>query len=204
MKKQADKKRTNWSFELGDMVYLKMQPYHEHALGAGNPLKLASRWYGPFKVIQLVGNRAYKLQLPQGTLLHDVFHVNQLKKHLGPRAVPNPSLPMVTPTGKLKYNPLAVLQHRQVPRSAGDYDIAIPQWLIHWDMMTPDEATWEDADFICQTFPQFKSRGLVPRGEYCQDPIIHMGLSLPSIYESTARIAQYCFIAIRRISFCQT
>jgi hypothetical protein len=156
MKKQADKKRTHWSFELGDMVYLKMQPYREHALGAGNPLKLASRWYGPFKVIQLVGNRAYKLQLPQGTLLHDVFHVNQLKKHLGPRAVPNPSLPMVTPTGKLKYNPLAVLQRRQVPRSVGDYDIAIPQWLIHWDTMTPDEATWEDADFIRQTFPQFK------------------------------------------------
>jgi hypothetical protein len=96
MKKQADKKRTPRSFELGDMVYLKMQPYREHALGTGNPLKLASRWYGPFKVIQLVGNRAYKLQLPQVTLLHDVFHVNQLKKHLGPRAVPNRSLPMVT------------------------------------------------------------------------------------------------------------
>jgi hypothetical protein len=43
--------------------------------------------------------------------------------------------------------------------------------------MTPDEATWEDADFIHQEFPQFKPWGLVPRGEYCQDPILQMGCS---------------------------
>jgi hypothetical protein len=120
MKKQADKKRTPRSFDLGDMVYLKMQPYREHALGTGRPLKLASRWYGPFKMIQLVGKQVYKLQLPLGTLLHDVFHVNQLKKHLGSRAVPNPSLPQVTPTCKLKYNPMTVLQCRHILWSTGD------------------------------------------------------------------------------------
>jgi hypothetical protein len=138
------------------MVYLKMQPHREHALGSGNPLKLASKWYGPFRILQLVGKRAYKLQLPPGTLLHDVFHVNQLKKHLGPKAVPNASLPLVTSDGKVKSNPLHILQRRQIPRNAGEYDVAIPQWLIHWEGMTPEEATWEDADFIQRTFPTFK------------------------------------------------
>jgi hypothetical protein len=50
MKKYADKKRTDRTFALGDMVYLKMQPHREHAFGQGNPLKLASKWYGPFKI----------------------------------------------------------------------------------------------------------------------------------------------------------
>jgi hypothetical protein len=112
MKKYADQNRTPRSFRLGDMVYLKMLPHKETALGRGNPLKLASKWYGPFKIIQTVGRRAYKLQLPAGTLLHDVFHVSNLKKHIGDSAVPNPSLPLLTPTGKLKQFPLAILQRR--------------------------------------------------------------------------------------------
>ena len=156
MKTQADKKRTARSFNLGDMVYLKMQPHREHALGSGNPLKLCSKWYGPFKVIKEIGKRAYKLQLPVGTQLHDVFHVNQLKKHLGTHAIPNPRLPLVTDAGKLKLAPFAVPDRRQLPRSAGAYDVAVPQWLIQWDNMTVEEATWEDAEFVLKTFPDFK------------------------------------------------
>jgi hypothetical protein len=62
----------------------------------------------------------------------------------------------VTPTGKLKINPVAILQRRQVPRNTGEYDVAVPQWLIQWQGMTEYEATWEDASFIQATFPEFK------------------------------------------------
>lgn len=143
-------------FQVGDFVYLKMQPYRETALGLRNSLKLTSKWYGPFLVLQRVGTVAYKLQLLPGTQMHDVFHVNQLKKHLGTSAIPNPKLPLVTASGKIKMAPAAVLQRRQVPRSTGEYDVAVPQWLIHWTNMTEDEATWEDAAFIQATFPDFK------------------------------------------------
>jgi hypothetical protein len=156
MKKYADQNRTSRTFNVGDMVYLKMMPHREFVLGRQNARKLSSKWYGPFKILQAMGNRAYKLQLPEGTKIHNVFHVNQLKRHLGPNVVPNQTLPLVTTSGKLKTFPLAILSHRQVPRSIGEYAVAIPQWLIHWENMPEAEATWEDADFIRSTFPTFQ------------------------------------------------
>jgi hypothetical protein len=40
MKKYADLQRTERTFDVGAMVYLKMQPYRETALGLRNALKL--------------------------------------------------------------------------------------------------------------------------------------------------------------------
>jgi hypothetical protein len=126
------------------------------ALGLRNALKLTSKWYGPFIVLQKIGSVAYRLQLPPSSQIHDVFHVNQLKKHLGKEAIPNPNLPLVTSSGKVKIAPAAILQRRLIPHSNGDYDIPVPQWLIQWENLNADEATWEDAAFIQATFPHFK------------------------------------------------
>jgi hypothetical protein len=156
MNKFADLNRRDIQFQVGDLVYFKMQPYRETTLGLRNALKLISKFYGPFRVIQKVGTVAYKLQLPQGTKLHDTFHVNQLKKHLGPHAVPNPNLHVLTSDSKIKTAPKFILQRQQIPCSNGEYDIAVDQWLIHWENLTAEEATWEDAKFIQATFPVFK------------------------------------------------
>jgi hypothetical protein len=156
MKKHADMHRTPRVFQVGDMVYLKVQPHRETALGQGNSLKLSSRFYGPFRVTHKVGQSAYKLLLPDGAQIHNVFHVNQLKKHIGKRAVPNKNLPLLTDDGKIKFFPVAVLQRRLVPRREGEYDVPVPQWLIRWEGLPEAEATWEDAYFIQQTFPTFQ------------------------------------------------
>jgi hypothetical protein len=47
-----------------------------------------TKYYGPFKILSKIGNAAYKLQLPQYADIHLVFHVSQLKKHIGPKVVP--------------------------------------------------------------------------------------------------------------------
>lgn len=41
--------------------------------------KLAYKFFGPFKVIQRVGSTAYPLQLLEGSIIHPVFQVSQLK-----------------------------------------------------------------------------------------------------------------------------
>jgi hypothetical protein len=55
------------------MVYIKMQPYGVVAFGLRGQIKLHIKFYGPFRVLQPIGNRAYKLLLPDGVKIHPVF-----------------------------------------------------------------------------------------------------------------------------------
>ena len=45
--------------------------------------KLAPKFDGPYKIIEEIGEVAYRLQLPLEAVLHNVFHVSQLKLKLG-------------------------------------------------------------------------------------------------------------------------
>lgn len=151
MKKYADQKRVERTLSVGDMVYLKMQPYRLNAFGIRSHIKLQSKFYGPFRVMARVGNVAYKLLLPASTSIHPVFHVSQLKKHLGPTAVPCADLPLLSPDGRIRTEPSLVLETRQIPRN----NLPVVQWLVQWENLPPDDASWEDADFIKRTFPAF-------------------------------------------------
>lgn len=83
--------------------------------------------------------------------IHPVFHVSQLKKHIGDKSIPDPNLPLVNADGSIKTGPEEVLEVRQVPR----HNVPVVQWLIRWINLSPEDATWEDADFIKYTFPEF-------------------------------------------------
>ncbi|XP_044510129.1 uncharacterized protein LOC123228729 [Mangifera indica] len=74
----ADKKRTERRFDIGDWVYLKLQPYRQTSLHQGCP-KLQARYYDPFQIVDKVGAVAYKLQLPTDAKIHNMFHVSLLK-----------------------------------------------------------------------------------------------------------------------------
>lgn len=76
IKNQADKHRLDQHFSVGDMVYLKLQPYRHTSLSTHRCLKLHSKYYGPFRVLEKIGKAAYRLLLPEGCQLHNVFHVS--------------------------------------------------------------------------------------------------------------------------------
>lgn len=52
---------------------------------------------------------AYKLALPSDCLLHPVFHVSYLKKHLGAQVIPIPTLPPMDSSGFVHPEPVVVL-----------------------------------------------------------------------------------------------
>jgi hypothetical protein len=117
MKKFVDRRRSDREFKEGGMVYLKLQPFRYNAFDLHQNLKLTTKYYDPFKILQKVGNAPYKFQLPESAHIHDVFHVSQLKLHLGPKVVPQSNLPLVTPEGYLKLEPEKVLDTRALPRN---------------------------------------------------------------------------------------
>ena len=44
--------------------------------------KLEVKFFGPFRVLHLVGSQAYKLELPKQWRIHDVFHVSLLEQDI--------------------------------------------------------------------------------------------------------------------------
>jgi hypothetical protein len=79
-KSYVDKRRKPIQFEVGDFVYLRVSPtWGVQRFGIKG--KLAPRYVGPFKILEICGHVAYRLQLPpQLAAIHNVFHVSQLKK----------------------------------------------------------------------------------------------------------------------------
>ncbi|GJR14426.1 hypothetical protein Tco_0797078 [Tanacetum coccineum] len=67
-------------FQVGDKVMLKVSPW-KGVIHFGKQGKLNPRYVGPFKVIERVGEVAYKLELPEElNRVHNIFHVSNLKK----------------------------------------------------------------------------------------------------------------------------
>ena len=83
MKRFVDLKRIERHFEIGDWVYLRLQPYKQHSVVQRKNLKLSPRFYRPYQIVERIGGVAYRLDLPSTSLLHPVFHVLILKKKLG-------------------------------------------------------------------------------------------------------------------------
>ncbi|CAL9013158.1 unnamed protein product [Prunus brigantina] len=114
--------------------------------------KLAPRFYGPFQVLSRVGTVAYKLQLPGPSRIHNVFHVSLLKKKLGSNVSPSPTLPPMT-DGLVHWMPAQILNRGLIKRK----NKPVTRWLIQWEGLPAEDATWEDASDILTRFPSFQT-----------------------------------------------
>ncbi|MDV3201053.1 MAG: hypothetical protein Q8877_02475 [Sweet potato little leaf phytoplasma] len=151
MKSQADSRRQERSFDIGEWVFLKLRTHRQSSVVSKIHPKLASRFYGPFEVIGRVGVVAYKLKLPPTSKIHPVFHVSLLKKAIG-----NYSVEAELPAGiegeqSEDFEPVAILATRQVLKRGEN----MRQVLIQWKGQAPENATWEDMLTIQSQFPNF-------------------------------------------------
>ena len=73
-KSYADLKRTPKMFQVGDHVYIKVNP-KKIFLILGKYSKFSPSYCGLFEILAKVGLVAYHLALPPNIKLHNVFHV---------------------------------------------------------------------------------------------------------------------------------
>lgn len=158
MKRLYDSKHREEEFEEGDWVFLKLHPYRQVSVHMRKNAKLSARFFGPFKIIKKINPVAYKLELPQGSRIHPVFHISLLKRRLGNDQVILPQLPEVLEDARMTPRPQAVLEKRVRNKKT--------EILIHWQGLSPVEATWEDQECIKDQFPEFslEDKGIVRGG----------------------------------------
>lgn len=134
MKHYADqKRRATPAFKVGDQVLLNIKNFR---LQSGLCRKLAPRYLGPFKIVQVVGSGklAVKLDLPADLRIHPVFHVSALKayNHFGGNYQP-PPLPALV-DGHLEFEVDCISNTRKEGKQR--------EYRVHWAGY--QEATWEN------------------------------------------------------------
>jgi RNase H-like domain found in reverse transcriptase/Reverse transcriptase (RNA-dependent DNA polymerase)/Integrase zinc binding domain/gag-polyprotein putative aspartyl protease/Chromo (CHRromatin Organisation MOdifier) domain len=146
MKAQADKRRKDMVFKVGDLVLLSTKNL---TLKSGGPRKLMPRYIGPFPVQALVGKVAYRLTLPDHMRIHNVFHVNLLHAYKadGKRHPPIPELI----DGELEYRVDSITAHRE--RSIGGSKGRQPQrvkveFLTCWAGYGREHDSWEPGEML--------------------------------------------------------
>ena len=65
-------------------MFLKLQPYVQSSIIKRANHKVSFRFFGPYKIIEKIGEVAYRLELPLDSRIHPMFHVSQLKKFIPP------------------------------------------------------------------------------------------------------------------------
>ena len=148
MKKNADLKRRDHHFRVGDQVLL-LASHFTHSrpsnVVAGNSSrKLAPRAYGPFKVLELVSDgTALRLSLPATwSRLHPVIHVSHVRPFLDSgnqypdRIAPLPPPPQLE-DGEEFFVVNALVNHRSVRNKL--------EYLVRWLGYDSHENTWRPA-----------------------------------------------------------
>ena len=165
-KSYVDTKCKEVVYEIGDIAYLRVSPLQgfKRFLVKG---KLAPRFVGAYRVLERMGEAAYKLELAEGLSgVHDVFHVSQLKKcHAEMADIPlRDAVPLeaIQLDSDLTYEekPVKVLEFAsRVTRSK-----VIKFCKVQWSHHTEDEATWEREDDLLKDHPHLFSSQSESRG----------------------------------------
>jgi len=119
-------------------------------------VKLEPKYCGSFQVLDRVGPVAYKLKLPEAAQVHPTVHVSQLRAFLGTFPA-QPHIPnwLQGTNPAVSKMPIKVLARRIVKRK----NAAAVQYLVQWEGLTEDQASWEYADEFERKYSNFEPWG---------------------------------------------
>lgn len=149
MKFQADKNRSKREFEVGDQVYLKLQPFIRTSIVARGNSKLSFRYFGPYKILARVGAVAYRLDLPDDARIHLVIHVSQLNRHIPASIQVDTDLSQFLTKPDNSVNPLQFQSARMVRMGSS----SILQVQIQREGLPPSLLTWEEVSDLRRRYP---------------------------------------------------
>ena len=134
MKDKFDRQRgAERHYQPGDLVWLE----GTNITGNRTTKKLSNRRYGPFPIKEKIGQGAYRIKLPEGWIIHDVFNESLLSPHEKPQygiqVKPTPPPPEII-NEEEEYEVEEVRGHRRRGRGT--------QYLVHWTGYGDEEDTW--------------------------------------------------------------
>ncbi|XP_071688265.1 uncharacterized protein [Rutidosis leptorrhynchoides] len=149
-KSYVDRRRRPIEFKEGDMVMLKVSPWKD-IIRFRKRGKLGPRYIGPFKILERVGEVAYRLELPEKLSgIHNTFHVSHIRKCLTAQSTIVP-LKEVEVNDKLGYIEESVdIVDEQIRKIRNK---PIKSFKVKWKYGKETEYTWETEEFMVKHFP---------------------------------------------------
>nr|GFA76963.1 reverse transcriptase domain-containing protein [Tanacetum cinerariifolium] len=146
-----------WKWDNITMDFVtKLPKSSQGVVRFGKRGKLNPRYVGPFKVLERIGDVAYKLDLPkQLSRVHNAFHVYNLKKC-------HADEPLVVPLDGLHFDDK--LQFVEEPVEIMDREVKrlkqsrIPLVKVRWNSKRGPEFTWEREDQFRKKYPHLFAR----------------------------------------------
>ena len=132
--------KPSWQYKPGDRVYLDAA----NVRTTRTSKKLDAKFHGPFKVISAVGKSAYKLELPTGWTIHNMFHESKLKPAHEPQfPIQKETRPHPPPDIINRDEEHEVEEVKQVRKRSGK-----KEFLIKWKGLPQEENTWEPEEHM--------------------------------------------------------
>jgi hypothetical protein len=146
-KRFYDRAHRDVTYQVGDWALLRLRQRAASSLPQAVSGKLKSRFFGPYRVVELINEVAVRLELPSRARIHNVFHVGLLKKYQGPPPAAPPPLPLLH-HGAISPEPERAVRYRLAR--------GVHQVLIQWMGSSAASATWEDVASFRAKYPQFQ------------------------------------------------
>jgi hypothetical protein len=138
-------------FKVGEHVFLKVK-VKRSLLRLESFMKLATRYCGPFEILEKMWSISYMIALSTSMRVNNVFHVSLLKKYVsGPNHIIDWNVIQVEHKGDFRVEPIHIIDRKfKVLRNK-----SIGLVKVQWTYYSPKDTTWEHEENMWEEYPQF-------------------------------------------------